>query len=75
MDIEYKIIEIEHVLEENINDHTKAHVSDYPYKDKKLTGLLIKGRKENGEEGNSMFLPAAGQFAIDFENGNYRYRR
>ena len=45
-----------------------THVSDYPYKDKKLTGLLIKGRKENGEEGNSMFLPAAGQFALDFQD-------
>ena len=45
-----------------------THVSDYPYKDKKLTGLLIKGRKENGEEGNSMFLPAAGQFAFDFQD-------
>ena len=36
----------------------------YDYKGKQLKGLLVEGKKENGEEGNSIFLPAAGIYDV-----------
>ena len=42
----------------------------YDYKGKQLKGLLVEGKKENGEEGNSIFLPAAGIYDVGDDNVN-----
>ena len=47
----------------------------YPYNNTNVPGMLVEGKEENGEEGNSVFLPAAGYYSVGNNYNTVRYNK